>query len=173
MQVYAIRFAAAFAFAGGLALAQTPSPADRRFMISAAKADMTEAHEGQMAQNKGASDRVRSFGTMLDQDHTQNFQQLETLASKLRVTLPAGIDTGKIATIKQLERLKGRAFDRAFARDEVTALKEAIARFKREAQHGSDPDVKAFAQHTIPALEKHLSMAEKAERSVTTISAKR
>lgn len=159
--------------AGALALAQAPSNADKQFLITAAKADMTEAHEGQMAQSQGVSDQIKSFGKMLEQDHTQNFQQLQTLAAKLGVTLPAGIDTAKIATIKQLERLKGDAFDRAFARDEVATHKEAIAVFKREADHGSDPDVKAFAQQTVPVLEKHLSTAQDAEKSLTTTSAKR
>ena len=179
MQVYGIRFGVVFVLAGVFVFAQTPgfaqtpSAADKQFMINAAKADMTEAHEGQLAQNQGVSDQVKSLGRTLDQDHTQNFQQLQALASKTGVTLPTGIDTAKIATIKQLEHLKGAAFDRAFARDEVTTHKEAIAMFKREAEHGSDPDVKAFAQQTLPVLEKHLSMAEDAEKSVTTTSAKR
>jgi putative membrane protein len=173
MQVHGIRFGMAFVLAGAFAFAQTPSNADKRFMINAARADMTEAHEGQLAQSQGMSDQVKTFGATLDKDHAQNFQQLEILASKTGVSLPTGIDTAKIATIKQLERLKGQAFDRAFARDEVTTHKEAIAMFKREAEHGSDPDVKAFAQQTLPALEKHLSMAEDAEKSVLTMSAKR
>jgi putative membrane protein len=158
---------------GALLFAQAPSNADKTFLINAAKADMTEAHEGQIAENQGVSDQIKSFGRTLDQDHTQNFQQLQTLATKLGVTLPTGIDTEKIATIKQMEHLKGAAFDRAFARDEVTTHKQAIAEFKREAEHGSDPDVKAFAQQTIPTLQKHLDLAEQAEKSGVTTSAKR
>lgn len=151
--------------AGGTALAASLSNADKQFMMTAAKANMTEAHEGQMAENQGVGDAVKNLGRTMDQDHTQAYQQLQALAQKDGVEIPTGIDTAKIAEIKQLEHLKGMAFDRAFARDEVAAHKQAIAEFKREAEHGSDPDVKAYANQTIPVLEKHLSMAEQAEKS--------
>jgi putative membrane protein len=56
--------------------------------------------------------------------------------------------------------LKGESFDHEFVRDEVAAHRQAIAAFKREAQHGQDADVKAYASKTIPVLEKHLKLAE-------------
>jgi putative membrane protein len=165
--MYAHRIAWGVGFAlfatGALAFAAL-SNADKEFLMNVAKADMEEAHEGQMAQAQGQSQDVKSFGQTLDQDHTQNFQQLETLAAKEGVTLPTGIDTAKIATIKQLEHLKGAAFDHAFAKDEITTHRQAIAEFKREAEHGTDPDVKAFAQQTIPVLQKHLTLAEQAAK---------
>lgn len=150
---------------GGTAIAASLSKADKDFMVAAAKANMTEAHEGQMAENQGSADAVKSLGRTLDQDHSQAYGQLETLAQKLGVTIPNGIDTAKDATIRQLEKLKGPAFDKAFTRDEVATHHAAIAEFKREAEHGTDPDVKAYASQTVPVLEKHLTMAEQAEKA--------
>lgn len=158
MQIH--RIACLALSAGAIVFAQPLSNADKEFMIAAAKANMTEAHEGQMAQSQGTAQDVKDFGRMLEQDHTQAYQQLAALAAKTGVTIPNGIDTSKISTIKQLEPLKGAAFDRAFAKTEITTHHQAIAEFKREAEHGSDPDVKAYAQQTIPTLEKHLSTAE-------------
>lgn len=167
MQIYRMAAGAAFVlFAGTLAFGQSLSTAEKDFLMKAATADMTEAHEGQMAESQGTADDIKSFGRTLDQDHTQNFQQLEALASKLNVTLPTGINTAKIATIEQLQRLNGQAFDRAFARDEAAGHKTAIAEFKRQAEHATNPDVKAYAQQTLPVLEKHLSLAEQAEKSL-------
>lgn len=57
--------------------------------------------------------------------------------------------------------LKGNSFDRAFAQDEVQSYKTAIAAFKKEADHGENPDVKAWAKKMIPTLEGHLETAEK------------
>lgn len=150
--------------AGGAAFAADLSKADKDFMVAAAKANMTEAHEGQMAESQGNADAVKSLGRTLEQDHTQAYQQLQALAQKTGVAIPVGIDTAKNPTIKQLEHLKGPAFDKAFAKDEIATHRQAIAEFKREAEHGTDPEVKAFASQTIPVLEKHLSMAEQAEK---------
>lgn len=146
--------------AGAIAFAGSLSSADKQFLITAAKANMTEAHEGQMAEAHASAENVKEFGKTLDQDHTQAYQELAALAAKEGVSIPNGIDTGKDATVKQLSHLEGASFDRAFANDEIAAHRQAIALFKREAAHGADPDVKAYAAKMIPALEKHLSLAE-------------
>ncbi len=40
------------------------------------------------------------------------------------------------------------------------AHRRVITVFKREAQHGEDPDVKSYAANEIPTLEKELKQAE-------------
>ena len=129
-------------------------------MAMAAKADMTEAHEGQMAENQGKSADVKSLGSTLDQDHTGNYASLNALASKVGDSIPQGIDVAKDPAIQRLAHLKGDSFDREFAREEVASHRQAIAAFTREAKHGQDADVKAYASQTIPVLEKHLKLAE-------------
>ena len=41
----------------------------------------------------------------------------------------------------------------------VTSHEQALARYKRESHNGKDPDVKAFADKTLPTVEEHLKMA--------------
>ncbi len=63
--------------------------------------------------------------------------------------------------------LTGQRFDQAFAKNEITAERQTIAVFKREAAHGKDAEVKAYATKMIPVLEKHVQLAEAcAEQSV-------
>jgi len=165
-RVYGIAATVCLTLVGGpTAWAATPSNVDKQFMVAAAKMNMIEAHEGQMAENQGATDGVKELGKTLKQDHTQAYQQLQALASKTGVSIPDGINSAKIAAVEQLQNLKGAAFDRAFARDEITAHRQAIAEFKREADRGTDPDVKAYARQTISVLEKHLSLAEQCAKS--------
>lgn len=148
----------------GLAFAASLSNADKQFLITAAKTDMVEAHEGQMAEDQAARSDVKDFGKTLVDDHTRSYQQLTALASKLGVSIPTGINSSKEREIAPLERLKGAGFDRTFTRDEVAAHRRVLAEFKREAEHGRDPDVKAFASQQIPVLEKHLHLAESCEK---------
>jgi putative membrane protein len=41
-----------------------------------------------------------------------------------------------------------------------------VNEFKREADHGSDPDIKDFAGKTLPTLQEHLQQAESTDAKV-------
>jgi putative membrane protein len=94
------------------------------------------------------------------QDNTKSYERLTRLAAQTGVSIPKGIDGAKDRTIRQLVHLKGDGFERQFARDEIAAHRQAIATFKREAAHGQNAEVKAYATEMIPVLEKHLHLAE-------------
>jgi putative membrane protein len=143
-----------------LAQAQPASNADKAFMKMAAQADMTEAHIGQMAETQAAQSQVKDFAQKLTHDHTDAYQQLTALAAKTGASIPKGIDVRKILAVEQLTKLKGTRFDRQFVQDEIRDHQKALAAFKREAQHGQDPDVKTYAGKMIPVLEDHLHAAQ-------------
>lgn len=146
-----------------LAYAQTGdrlSNNDRKFLKLAADADMTEAHLGQMAQNTAAKTSVRHFGQKLVRDHTNAYEELATLASKIGTAVPKGIDVQRDRAIRDLMHAKGKAFDRQFLQDEVLDHERALVVFRREAAHGHDAEVKAYADKMIPTLEEHLHLAE-------------
>jgi putative membrane protein len=144
------------------ALAQTKaaSNADKAFIKMAAEADMTEAHIGQMAENQSSQDDVKDFAQKLIHDHTDAYRQLTAVAVKTGDPIPTGIDVRKIAAVEQLMKLKGARFDHLFVQDEIRDHERAIAQFKREAEHGKDPEVKAYASKMIPILEDHLRLAQ-------------
>jgi putative membrane protein len=134
------------------------SKTDIQFMNMAARANMKEAHLGQMAEAQARQQGVKDFGQKLSQDHTSAYEGLTVLASKTGESIPKAIKPDK--TISSLTHLKGSNFDRAFLMDEVQSHKTVIAAFKNEAEHGENPDVKAWAKAVIPTLEEHLQAAE-------------
>lgn len=144
----------------GIAYAASLSAADKAFLITAAKDNMIEAHEGQMAESQATRSDVKDLGKTLDQDHTDAYGKLSELAAKLGVDIPKGINTAHEHTIAQLVSLKGERFDSTYIRDEVASHERTIAMFKREAEHGENADVKAYASQTLPVLEKHLHLAQ-------------
>ena len=147
-----------------VAYAASSSNPDKQFLIVAAKTDMTEAQEGQMAEAKAWRADVKGLAKTLVQDHTESYEHLTALAAKTGVTIPKGIDTAKDPIVRQLGRLKGASFDYQFARDEAAANRMAIAAFKQEAAHGKDAEVKAYANKMIPILSKELHLAEECVR---------
>jgi putative membrane protein len=128
-----------------VAYAASLSGADRQFMVMAAKTDMVEAHEGQMAENQTNQSNVKEFAKTLVQDHTESYQHLTELAAKTGVAIPKGIDVAKNGNVEQLVHLKGARFDRQFAQDEIQDHRQALAAFRRAAAHGRDAGVKAYA----------------------------
>lgn len=59
----------------------------------------------------------------------------------------------------KLEADKGTAFDRAYVRDQVLDHEKMVQAYQDEIANGQDADVKAFAQQTLPAVQKHLREA--------------
>ncbi len=66
-----------------IACAAPLNNADKQFMIAAARTDMIEAHEGQMAESQAKRADVKDFAKTLVQDHTQSYEQLTALANYL------------------------------------------------------------------------------------------
>jgi putative membrane protein len=163
-------------FAMSAFAASTPgrlSPADKHFMNTAANVDMIEAHLGQMAEAQGSDAGVKDFAKRLADDHSHAYGQLLDLAKKTGDTIPRGINIQRDHAAAQLEHLQGMRFDRAFVRDEISDHEKALAEFKHEAAHGSNPDVKALASQTIPTLEQHLNTARQLAKSESRTAAKR
>lgn len=156
----------AFLSAAGIVSAASLSDADKKFIVMAADTDMSEAHQGQMAESQATRADVKDFARTLVQDHTKAYQQLTELAVKTGVSIPTGIDTAKDRTIVQLVHLSGSRFDNQFIRDEIADHRHAIALFKREAEHGQDADVRDYASKMVPVLENHLHLAEKCAKPV-------
>ena len=146
--------------AGAAGHTSTLSAADTKFVHTIASAGMAEVQEGQLAQQKSDSTKVKDFAQRMVTDHTANNQQLTTLAQQKGVTLS---DTLAAKDQRQLDRLKKLSvdkFDRAYMKDQVRDHEQVLALLQKEAQDGQDADVKAFAQQTIPVIQQHLDMAK-------------
>ncbi|HUP02362.1 MAG TPA: DUF4142 domain-containing protein [Bryobacteraceae bacterium] len=146
--------------AAGIAQAASLSKTDKQFLATAARTNMTVAHEGQMAGAQAASPDVKSFAEKLVQDQNDSYARIDELASKSGDAIPKGIDAAKIPAIARLSHLKGAGFDKQFTRDEAAAEQQAIAAFKREARHGQDAGVKDYAKNQLPTLQKDLQQAQ-------------
>jgi len=136
---------------------------DQQFVDFAAQTDMTEANLGQVAQDKG-DQAVKDYGRMLRTDQTTNYSQLDEAAEKASLTVPKGIDAEHDRAISSLDKLKGTAFDHRFTHEMIEGHEHAVAVYEKEARDAQNPDIKAYAQQTLPALHKDLDNARHLER---------
>jgi putative membrane protein len=150
-----------------------PAVGDAHFAKEAAQGGMAEVKLGQLAQDKGSSDSVKSFGKQMVDDHTKAGDKLKEVASRENITLPTDISAKDQATYDRLSKLNGAAFDRAYARDMVKDHETDVAAFQKEANSGRDDSLKGFASETLPTLQDHLKQAKEMMRSVGGTSASR
>jgi putative membrane protein len=138
-----------------LALAADKNP-DADFFKRAAQAGIAEVEAGKLARDKGSSQDVKDFGAMMVKDHTAASEKLKSIASSENVDLPGNSGVKNMASKAKLEVLSGDAFDKAYIKSQVTAHRQAVALFRKEAASGQDPQAKAFAAATLPTLKAHL-----------------
>jgi len=157
--------AATVALAVGLgAQAQTPaklSHQDKSFLKDAAEAGNAEVEGSKVALSQSSSADVKAFAQQMVDDHGKAGEELKTLAGQKSVKVSDTPSTVKKTEIKMLSERKGSSFDQHYADSiGVKAHQDTVKLFQKEVDKGSDADVKAWAQKTLPTLQHHLEMAQ-------------
>jgi putative membrane protein len=137
------------------------------FVEKAAQGGMTEVQASKLALQKSKNEDVKSFANHMVTDHSQANNELKTLASKKSLSVPTDLDAHHKAAIAKLSSKTGAEFDRAYAEQMSKDHDKTVALFKSASTaSGVDPDLQAFAQKTVPTLEKHDQLAMQLNSSV-------
>jgi putative membrane protein len=128
----------------------------KEFVADAATGGMMEVELGNLAQQKAQSQRVKDFGKMMVDDHTQANNNLKDIASKKNIEVPATMTDNQKKDMDKLSKKSGADFDKAYVNMMVDDHKKDIDAFKKAASDVGDNDVKNFATTTLPTLQKHL-----------------
>lgn len=138
----------------------TAGGADKEFAMKAAGGGMAEVELGRLATKNGQSAAVKQFGQRMVTDHSKANEELKAIASAKGITLPAEMSADGKEMMEKLSKLKGEDFDRAYMDGMVEDHMKDVAEFKREAETGTDKEIKAFAAKALPVLQGHLQMAQ-------------
>ena len=134
--------------------------ADKSFINSAAEAGNAEVKASRIALEKTTNPDVKSFATLMVDEHTTVGDNLKKLAATKNVEPPTEPSMAQRAKIAVLEKLDGATFDKQYVNMiGVSAHKDAVKLFSKNATEAKDPDVKDFAAKTLPNLQHHLDMA--------------
>jgi putative membrane protein len=138
------------------------SAEDRKFMMEAAQGGMLEVEASRLAMARASSDEVKQFAQQLMKDHTDANEKLMQIAQDKGIQLPKQLDAKHKQQLSKLSKLKGEEFDQAYMREMGHKdHKKDIQAFEKQARQGKDPELRTFAEETLPVLQKHLSMAQK------------
>jgi putative membrane protein len=129
---------------------------DESFYKDATEGGLAEVEQGQLAADKGQSQAVKNFGSMMVHDHSAANEKLKGIAAKKGIDLPTSPGMMEMATRTKLQALSGDSFDKSYIKGMIKDHQDDIAAFEKEATTGQDPQAKAFAKATLPTLRAHL-----------------
>jgi putative membrane protein len=144
---------------------------DQKFVEEAAHGGMAEVEAGKLAQKQASNPSVKAFAEHMVTDHTKANDQLKQIAMTKGMTLPTDTDRSHKRDIEKLGKLQGADFDRDYMKAMVADHKKTVSLFEKEAKSGKDPELKQFAATLLPALQKHLQMAQSTEKELKKSSA--
>lgn len=124
------------------------SAQDKSFINNAAKGGMMEVEMGKMAAQNAQNADVKKFGNRMVADHSKANSELMTLAKEEGVAAPGAKSMGKWKS------------DKDYMDQMVKDHQKDLAEFQKEAQSGTDADLKKFADKTSKIIQKHLAMAQ-------------
>ena len=127
------------------------SAADKTFMMNAAKGGMMEVELGKQAAQNTQNADVKKFGNRMVTDHSKANSELSALAKEEGVALPAAKAPGKWKS------------DKNYMDNMVKDHQTDLAEFQKEAQSGTDPDLKAFAAKGAKMVSQHLKLAQETQ----------
>ncbi len=139
---------------------------DEDFVKDAATGGMMEVELGKYAEQAALSKRVKDFGSMMVKDHTKANEKLKSLAGSKDVNIPGTMDDSQNNMVNDLKKKTGADFDQEYMKMMVDDHQKDIDEFKKQAENGSDPDLKEFAANTLPVLLTHLDSAKSVRNSL-------
>lgn len=139
----------------------TISAQDQQFVTQAAQGGLAEIQLGQLAQKRAASESVKGYARRMVNEHTRVNKELAQLANQKGIAVPKNVNEQQQALINKLSKLSGKRFDQVYMQEAgIRSHTEQVNLFRQQAQQGQDPDLRTFAAKTLPAVQKHLSMAQ-------------
>ncbi len=135
------------------------------FVKEASAGNQSEIALAQLAQTKAQNPEIKSLAEMIQKDHQQAQEKLQTIAQAHGVTLDTNPSWTQKRAQSKLEKLSGAEFDQQYAKDMLEDHAADIKKFEKASQNVEDSDVKQFAQEILPKLQEHLQHTASAAKS--------
>jgi putative membrane protein len=137
------------------------SPVDANFVAQANLGAPFQIASGRIAEKKAATAEIRDYAHLMVVSHIPVVDGLNSILQRKRIVAPPEtlLQGAYDSMLGSLKSDAGAAFDLDYVEGQVDYQKGNAALFRYEIQNGADPDLKAFAQRTLPKIEDHLQRA--------------
>jgi putative membrane protein len=152
------------------AFAQAPSDAQIADIV--VTANQVDIDAGKLAESKASNAEVKAFGKQMVTDHSGVNKQAVALVTKLKVTpednaTSKALKAGGADNVKNLQKLSGAAFDRAYVDHEVAYHQQVLdAVDKTLIPSAQNAELKSLLVAVRPAFVAHLEHAKNLQASL-------
>jgi putative membrane protein len=148
-------FCAGSLLVGGAALAE-PDPSTAQVLGKLHRSNLEEVRMGKLAEERGHSRDIKTFGRTLVKDHDAADAKVSKLAKQEGVDLAANTPAEE-----QDDMPTGAGFDAAFAKGMLDVHEKDIADVKAARDSTTDKKLKSLLGDLLPVLERHEAAAQK------------
>lgn len=142
---------------------------DTEWAVAVADLGMLEVEASKLALERATTPAVKQFAQQMVDDHTRANEELKGLASQKNISLPVRLSDKSQKKLNDLREKSGKDFEDAYTDCMVKDHKEAVDKFKKQAEKGDDAELKSWAAGKVAALEHHLDRAKATEKTVDEI----
>jgi putative membrane protein len=125
---------------------------DAEFAVAAASSNQLEVALGQLAQKKAIATEVRNWGQQMDQTHGQAEQELQAIAGRAHLTLPASMSPADRKLYDDVDDRNYLGFDKKYLRTLKELHARTIKRYAEAATRLTNPELQAYAARRLPLL---------------------
>lgn len=130
---------------------------DETFANSAAASDQFEIQSSQLILSRSQNPAVRGFAQQMVQDHTDSTNRLKAILAAEGKPGPnpymTPAQTGMLAQIRNAGDP-----DTVYMQKQALGHEDAVMLFSAYSLNGGDPQLRAFAQQTLPVIQSHRDM---------------
>ena len=135
--------------------------ADNEFIHEVAADNLLEVRMAQLAERKGESSAVKQFAERIAADHNRLQDDWLGMASRNGQQFKAGIGKNHKVKLNRLEKLSGRALDRAYITTVVQDHRDYINYFEKEGRSAHSTQVRELVNRDLPTLRSHFNQAKR------------
>jgi len=155
---------AVLAFAAGATVAEDKLKEpfnDQTFVIKVASAGMHEVQVNTAAKDKAHDAEVKHFAEKMVTDHSKANKELMSVAKAAGIGVPTQMLDEHQKDVAKWRNFNGANFDKEFMHHMVMDHEKAVSLFERASKECQNPQLKAFAEKTLPTIKEHLDMAKR------------
>ena len=139
------------------------------FLVKAAEINLEEISLGKLAHKKSSNKDVKEFGKMMETAHMKALADLQKLASKKTISIPAELPQDAKNKYNNFETKSEKDFNKDYIDKMVSGHKDAIQLFEKHSTDSKDEDIKTWATSMLPELRTHLDHAVEIQEKLSKL----